>query len=399
MKIDIVNKTRRYSIIITFLSIISLLIISLIPWISIAENDGINENLHFSYEMMRGSDNTQIQDLASILSYINILFLAIIVVALVSFIFFIYYTLFKKSVFGPILRMILGIIPFVSIILIIYFQIVLSRSIRDIDTISASMMHTNIAYAYILFIISIILLIYSTISIITISVYSIKQFKSSTLHKKEKIEKINQKGIPKKLDKKEIELSTKKPLTDEPSKASNMVTLKSEMEEWLEDNPQSIEKKDFEEEQLKTDTDTEKIIIPSYNKKTFDENAERPEKDNQKIETPINEDKSSFEPFQSKKSKEKIDEIDKELSMQSFENHEKQDNTSESEIADIKELKPELMFQTEKIFLEKQGGTIKEIFNLRCLQCNNVFSHEKEKVNQKITCPKCGKEGTAKKEF
>jgi hypothetical protein len=261
------------------------------------------------------------------------------------------------------------------------------------------MMHTNIAYAYILFSISIILLIYSTISTITISAYSIKQFKSSTLHKKEKTEKINQKGSLKKLDKKEIELSTKKSITDEASMASNKVTIKSEMEEWLADNPQSIDKKDFEEKQLKTNTDTEKIIIPAYNKKSFDENAERPEKDNQKIETLTKEDKSSFEPFQPKKSKEKLEEIDKKTSIQSSENHEKQEKTVESEITDIKELKPELMFQTEKIFLEKQGSTIKEIFNLRCLQCNNVFSYEKEKDNKKITCPKCGKEGTAKKEF
>ena len=99
MKNDFVKKIRRYPIIILFLSIICLFLISFIPWITIAEEDRLKEDLHFSYEMMKGSDNAQINDLAGNLSRINILFFAMIIVALISFIFIICYSLVKRSLF------------------------------------------------------------------------------------------------------------------------------------------------------------------------------------------------------------------------------------------------------------------------------------------------------------
>ena len=399
MKINTLKKTRRYIFTISFVSIICLFLISIIPWITIAENETPKQDLHFSYEMMKLSDNPQIQDLSAKLNRINILFWTILVVGLISLIFIIYYAFLKKSLFTPLLLIISTSVTFIISVLIVYFLIIFFRSIKDIDNCSVSMIQSNFAYAYILLIIITILSIYSAISTITISVYSIKQLKSLTLHKKEKTDKINQKETPKKLDKKEIEIPTKKPITDEASMASNMVTIKSEMEEWLEKDTQSIDKKVFEKEQLKTETDKEKITEPPSNNKTFDAKSERPEKDNQKIETLSKEEKSSFEQFQHNNSKEKLDEIDEERPMKPFKNHEKQNNTIESKITKIDELKPEIIFQTEKIFLEKQGDTIKKIFNVRCPQCNNIFSCEKERDTQKITCPKCGKEGTTEKEF
>ena len=82
MKNDFVKKIKRYPIIIIFLSIICLFLISFIPWITIAENDRIKEDLHFSYEMMKNSDNAQINDLADNLNHINILFFAMLILLL-----------------------------------------------------------------------------------------------------------------------------------------------------------------------------------------------------------------------------------------------------------------------------------------------------------------------------
>ncbi len=408
MKIDLIKKTRKHIIIILILSTICLSLISVIPWFTIAEQDRLKEDLHFNYEMMKSSDNAQIQDLAGKLNLINILFWAMIGVALLSFIFIIYYASLKSQLFGPLMMIFSGNLTFVLSAVIVYFQIIFIRSINDINNFSISMMHPRFAYAYIIVIISIILLVFSTISTIIITSYSIKQLKNLSIQKEEKIKKIDEKEIPKKSEKKEIEISTKKSITDEASLASNMAAKISEMEKWLEKNTQSTDKKTFDEKPLKTDLEKEKTIKPSITGKTYDSEVKKPEKTIQSKETIVKEDESSIEPFPTKKPKEKSEEIDKKHPLQSFEKtipstikekDKKQVKTIEPATKEIEELKPEIMFLTEKILLEKEGDTIKQIFNVRCPQCNNIFSFDKEGDSKKITCPKCGKKGTAKKEF
>ncbi len=59
--------------------------------------------------------------------------------------------------------------------------------------------------------------------------------------------------------------------------------------------------------------------------------------------------------------------------------------------------KPVTNFQTEKILLEKKGDTIDKVFNVKCPECNHIFPFDNKSDNQKITCPKCGKEGKSER--
>jgi len=401
MKIDIVKKTRRHIIIILILSTICLSLISVIPWVTIAEKDRLKENLHFNYEMMKSSDNAQIQDLAGKLSLINILFWAIIGVALISFIFIIYYALLRSPIFGPVMMIFSGILTFILSVLIVYFQIIFIRSINDIENLSASMIHSSVGYSFIIFIISIILLVYSAISSIRISSFSIKQLKNLPIQKKEKI-KFDEKEKTKKIDKKDIKISTKKSVSEETPLTSSMPIKISEMEQWVVKNTQSTNKKTFDEKLIRTDQENEKAMKPSSIGKTYDGEVKKPENNIQSKESIAKEDERSIELFPTKKPKDKSEEIDEERPMQPFEKtipSTIKEQTDGSESKEIEELKPELIFQTEKILLEKKGDTIKQIFNLRCPECDNIFQIDKEGDSQKAKCPKCGKEGITKKEF
>ena len=70
-----------------------------------------------------------------------------------------------------------------------------------------------------------------------------------------------------------------------------------------------------------------------------------------------------------------------------------------TEAKEVKIEKPEPIFQTENIQLEKKGDKIYKIFNLKCPECNQIFPFDKKTDNQKITCPNCGKEGAIEKEI
>ena len=77
----------------------------------------------------------------------------------------------------------------------------------------------------------------------------------------------------------------------------------------------------------------------------------------------------------------------------------KQDKTEEPMQTEIKENIIETDFQTDKTLPEKNGNKISKVLNVKCPECNNIFSLSKENDKKSVICPKCGKEGKIVKEI
>lgn len=272
-----VKKAKRLTIWIVVLSITGLFFISFLPWISVGENGSVKEDLYFNFEMMKNSSNEQIRDLASYLNLIEISLWALIILGLISFIGAIIHVSGKFSPVGLILLMI-GCITLLCGIFVVYRQLIILKTLEEIDNISASAIFSSIKFTYIPLIPSVLTLICSALYVWIVVSHSIEKFKSLKKAKKDKNEEIKAKEpikeknetIAKKPPEKEITLS--EPKIDEKH---------VEMEQWLADQIHDIEK----------------------------------QKEQKEIETPkqsLSEEKSRFGPFSPEKTKKKSEVISKE---------------------------------------------------------------------------------------
>ena len=66
------SKAINLTISIIVFSIIGLILMSVLPWISVTERDSVKEDLHFNFEMMKKSTNEQISNLTGDINLINI---------------------------------------------------------------------------------------------------------------------------------------------------------------------------------------------------------------------------------------------------------------------------------------------------------------------------------------
>jgi hypothetical protein len=187
------KKAKKLTISIVVLSIIALILMSLLPWISVKENDFVKEDLHFNFEMMRKSNNDQIGDLVSDQNLINISFWALIILGLLSFLGATIYASGKFSVLGYIMLLV-GCITLIFSILVIDLQLVILDKIGKMDTISASAIFSPFNYAYFLLIPSILILIISVSYTWAMSSHSIQKFKVLKGEKKDK-EMMNKREI------------------------------------------------------------------------------------------------------------------------------------------------------------------------------------------------------------
>ena len=268
------KKARRNIIIILFLSILCLILITFLPWIAVAENGSIKENLHFNYEMMRDSSSTQINDLYYSLMDILILFWTIIIIALITFLCLIFYSMVKRTLFIRILFLTSSFIIFILCVLIIYFQMIFSRTINEIEYISASMLYSPFAYAYIQFIVSFILLIFTGYYIIIIVKDSMKQFKSQKIQKDKKkiIEEKKTKDIT---IEREIEKSIKIPGNTEALKNSSRDAKLAEIDKLLAKKETEKDKNKVEEiiPEQKFANQTQNNLPKQKEKKRYSRNA------------------------------------------------------------------------------------------------------------------------------
>lgn len=359
-KVGMAKKAERLTIWIVFLSIIGLIFMSFLPWISTAENDAVKGDLYFSFEMMKKSDNKQISDLADDLNLINISFWALLILGLLSFIGATIHASGKFSVVGHVILMI-GCVTLTFSILAIGLQLMILENIGDMDIISASAIYPPMNYAYILLIPSFLIFICSVLYTWSTFSHSIQKLKDSKKAKKDKKEE--KKTIEKPVKKKSKTKVKEPPKKEKPALEPEIDEKRVEMEQWSTGQVQDMKKEAVEEKH--PEPEKEEIITPKQ---------------------PFEKEKTSEEPdrepyvFPSEKTKEKTEVTDEMRASQSFE---------EALSSAIQKKQTEEEAEKSK---EKEEPAEKEI-SVRCPQCKHIFTVEKDEGITKIKCPECGKEG------
>lgn len=437
-KVEKTKKAARLILLIIFLSIIGLILISLLPWISVTEDGLVKENLHFNFEMMQKSNNKQIKDLATDLIFINISFWVLTILGILSFIGVTIYASGKASRIGLIL-LVSGSATLIFSVLIVILNWIFIKTIKESNTISASaIIYTPINYAYIPLAFGILLLISSIRYTWVILPYSIQQLKSSTKEKKYAEKLVDNKKI-----KSEIITNKEKSAQEQTSLEPKIDEDRGEIEQWLTGEVQNIEKQAVKgrylEPEKEKQIELEEITTPEqpfFEEEPLNIGEKKPEKSTQakeKIfkepykkskETPFMYYNNRLEPFSPEKKEEKIKGLDDVGLTHSFEEalssaiQKRQTETNmkdiiKTEVKDIKDKsnviskedkveKPMLKIQNEEMLQTKEEissqineKSMKKI-NVKCPQCKHITTIEKGEIITKIKCPNCGKEGVVK---
>ncbi|MCK4365086.1 MAG: hypothetical protein KAW45_03465 [Thermoplasmatales archaeon] len=378
-----------------FLSIIGLILISFLPWVSVTEDDWIKEDLYFNFEMMEQSDNEQISIFANELNFMSLLFWVLIILGFLTLIGIIIHA-FGKTMPTVIVLLTLGIITLIISILIFYLQITFIRTIESVDNISLAALAPYFHYAYIPLIFSLVLLIFSIRYTVVVITNSITKFKDYKKQKKESEKEKPRKKKSKKLQKKESETKIKKSSQQEKTilKKTPLELEKDkkriEMEQWITGEVKSMEKQSKPEKQQISISEKEEI--PDELDKEIKESADVKDKDQSgpfpSEEIKIESDKTDEEPSASQSFEEALSSA---IQKRHDENGQKPSDKEEDLVQEIKSDDPSEI-KEEKI-PEKEEETDKNTFNVRCPKCRYIFVAESGEGITKIKCPNCGKEG------
>lgn len=400
------KKAGRLTILIVVLSIICIILLSIFPWISIKENDYVKEDLHFNFEMMKNSYNDQINGLANDLSLINILFWGLVILGLISFLGATIHASGKFSFFGYLL-ILAGCVTLILSILLINYQLAFLDKIGKIDSISASAIVTPFNYAYFIIIPSFIILIFSISYTWNMSLHSIQKYKILKEPKNDKKpKKIKEKKSTKKETKsiekqqpkkeeplKEVEESEQEQqppeqiTEDETSKEPETDEKQVEIEQWLVNEVQSLEKQALTDNASKI-KETEEVTKISEQPSSGEASTQIKESELE----PQNKSKE-LQVFPPEKTKIKSESSDEIHTSQSFEKA--LSSAIQKKHTEIKKLEP---IEDEKPTKKppKKKEPKKKKYNVRCPQCKHIFTFEKGDNPTKIKCPECGKEGVVK---
>ena len=375
-KIEMTKKVERHTMLLVAFSIFGLFVLTFFPMVSVAEEDYIKKDLHFSIDMMTASNNEELLDLGDQLNLIMISFWAIIILSLVSFVGGIIFTSGKISIVGKI-SIISGCATLAFAVLIMLQIFRFNVNLDNFDKISASAIFPGFNYFYFLLIPGIMILIFSifyTKGIVTFFIFLFKKSKKDKKpkpkkekkKKKEKIEKIEEPEIDK-------ESQTEEPKIDEKSK---------EVEQWLTGEIQQADEhkttvapviEKVEKEEVK---EIKKQPFPEEKTPTIEEKEKEEEKDDSQIVriSPSfdNALSSAVEKTQNEKEKKVLTKEQEDIKLHAV------------PLEKIDDKKPEI----------KEAP--KKKFNIRCPQCKTVFTAEKGEQLTKIKCPHCGKEGFIK---
>lgn len=360
MEKALAKRTIKITCSIVILSVIGLILSSLLPWISVDENDSVEETLHFNKAMMEKSDNNQIKNLAGELDLINIIFWLLIIFSLISIVGMIIHTTEKHPSLALVM-LIIGLGKIILIIFIIVLQILFIKTVNDIDTISISSIFSPIKYAHFClgfsFILSIYIIIYTKVVIVPL----IGLIKNS--EKQKRIPK----SVKKKAKKQTVKMAdtTAKKSTVKKEQENDLEKLptipitekkREEMQNWLSGQVQNIEKPAVQEksnepkriEELPEEPfmkeevlqeQLEPIIKEEAKEEIIEENISMPEE--KKTEEQNIEEKPSELPILEVEEKEQIEEPKESPPLKSFEQalssaiEKKQKENKEVELAEV----------------------------------------------------------------
>jgi len=238
MKRTLANKAMRLAIMVITLSIFNLLLFSIIPWISVEENDFVKETLHFNKLMMERSSNIEINNLAVDLNFISIFYFLIIAISFIFLIGMLLHASLKKPLIARSLLTI-GLINVAFCLIVIAFQILFIIKVNSIELISFSSIISIFNYAYIPFIFSIILFIYSLFQTKVVIPPLVELYFSN----EPKIKDANKiKKTKKEIPAVQPQLKNEKEVTTKPSTLPITGKKRAELENWLGGEIQNIEK-------------------------------------------------------------------------------------------------------------------------------------------------------------
>ena len=398
MNRDNIISGEKLTILILNLSVIGLIFISLFPMISVSENDAVKDELYFNYEMIKHSNNDQINSLADNLNLISIIFWAIIIVSVISYLSLTFFTFLKKGYSS--LITIISMILLILGISVIIFQYNFISSVGNSNIASLSSIASSFCFIHITLLIGILILICSIVFVLIFVLDLTEKLISSRKRKK-------------------ISETPSKQTSDEPvSPTLKTVKKKVEMEKWLKDEIKNIDENTNEaklipikEERIEQyNFSTEKPKIVEKEELDVDRISLEPSRELEKITT--SDDKRQIGPFHSEKIEEKPKESSELKISPSFENalssaiKKKQGELGKKRqiIPESKEIineKEELITEIDKDTSKKEeiGSKEKEVITteiiVKCPQCKNIFAVKKEGKTTKIKCPECGKEGIA----
>ena len=283
MGIDVNKKLKSFSSWILILSIINLFIISLIPLISIIENDSQGE-LYFNSIMMDRSENSQIKNIAGYLFFIIDLLWIVIIINSISYISFSFYISKKYPRFSKILTNTVYINLIINT-LIIYLQVNLIKKITQMDNLSLASAFSIIKFSYVPLLIGFILLILSIIYALFVILNLMKQKRFLEITEKQVDEKflINTSG----------KMHEKKPSAEKIISDFRVEHKHKKKADWLEAEEQKMD--------LELQNEPELPVAKSFIKKKISFENEAVE-DDKFIKS---KNKINFEPFPLKKIKER----------------------------------------------------------------------------------------------
>ena len=344
------NKTIKQAERITFwiiiFSIAGIVLISLLPWVSVAENQGITDDLFFNFEMMLKSDNSVIYEIGNQIQSVNNYLWALMIIGLIALIGATIHSSGKSFIVGQIILLI-GISMIIFGFLVLDTQIRLAQDINNYFFLQPAELFPHFSYSFILLIISIVLLIFTAVYVCFVVIDLVNKIKEKIIEKKEK-------------DKQDIDLES---FSKEPKQGRSELEIEKLLTQKVENlnNPNLPSTQTNKTSNIKD----EKIIpiAPVEEKKEIKE-IDAGEKESKKI-------------IKEKKKKDKS--IEEEM--------EKSFNKALSSALKDKKVEKIKIDQNE---IEPPKSTMK----VRCPKCKEIFSIDGTSTD--IVCPRCGKEGKIK---
>jgi len=384
MKMVFVKTIRKTILIVAFLSILTLMLNLFLPTISITESQDEGHIQYFNYQSMTSSNNTDVLQLYRDLGFINIILWIVIIISVFSFFgLIVLMSEHYKKIGNAIL--IIGCSSFIFSLLSLIFYFLLVKSVIDMDNISLANIFEPFRYVYIQMALLIFLVVASMANFIVVILPYIKKPKSKENEVKGKVKVEGRRDFGK--DYREFRLKNKQIEWNDSAKKEEKSKEETKQPEKIE----KIEEVEFESETTKE----EKPVVTPFEKEAESEKkSEEVEDDSEDMQKSFeNALNSAIGKKQLEKKGEKIEE--KKPPAEQPEVPEKQveepPKAEENPVEQPPERKP-----TEEAEEQKLEESETKEFNVKCPQCNKVFSAKKAEGLTKIKCPHCGKEGIIK---
>ena len=376
-------RVRKITGLIVVSSIIGLSLIAFLPCISVTETTSSGETVYNIATMEKSSDE-QIKNITKDIKLISSFFWLVLLFSILSFIGIIIHVSGKHSSLAQLI-MTIGCATTIFSILVVFLLWSWIKNIETIDAVSTTLIfrlnYLSLGYAHLPLTMGVISLIGSVSYTGVVTFYPIKSIISSIKQKKPAKKQHDQKSMPKQFSKKEEQIIIKKTSAEEEQKSPK----------WT---------RTFEKPTI-----LEKILLEETSVHEDHSEPEPEQKRPIKFEKPVSS-KKLFPPEKIFNSGEETHE--KLISEDKPSKPEAPSKTLQEQSSESKEpAKTSPLFEQalSSAIEKRQSGTkieeierqpVKKKISVRCPQCKNIFTVEKDEDVTRIECPKCGKKGIAK---